>query len=58
MNEMIDDFQRQAALNCIQNLPAQAVPGEALEFNLGAYDPLRLTGSAELSSGTGADAIR
>jgi hypothetical protein len=52
LNGMIDYFQRQAASNCIQNLPAQVVPGEALEFNLGAYDPLRLTGSAELSPGT------
>ena len=58
LNGMIDYFQRQAPSNCIQNLPAQAVLGEAPEFDLGAYDPLQLTGSAELSPGTEADAIR
>jgi hypothetical protein len=55
---MINCLERQAPSNCIQNFPAQVVLGEAPEFDLGAYDPLRLTGSAELSPGTGVNAIR
>jgi hypothetical protein len=51
-------LERQTPSNCIQNSPAQMVLDEVPEFDLGAYDPLRLTGSAELSRGIRAGVIR